>query len=1327
MTERLVPAPAASAAPVAGDLTAEWILDALWLAVVGSAGEGDDEPGDATGNGADEDTDDGDAAADQSRLDDTSPGPDEDEARPADSGNAVVPLRLGGKAHGQVPASEVGFGSPGPIRDPLALPRSLRRLRQVRRPGPSLEIDIDATVEATAEADGFLVPVLARRLERSLDLALVVDGTTSMRIWRETLDEFGRLLAQTGAFRSVSRWTLSARPKGVTVEDPGGTAHHPARLIDPSGQRLVFLATDATGRAWYEAGLWDTLSTWCAAMPVALIQMLPPDYWAATAIGGPPYLMGRATRPASPNAEYARRLGWWAADPGGEFLPVVTLAPKGMDGWARSAVSGTAWTAGVTTARPDPRRSPAPARAARTVAEPVALVGEFKSRASPGAERLARVLSSAPTLSAPLISILQRRLAPQTDVPELAEVLASGLIEEVPSTGQAAEPDDSSPPLLRFRRGVREILQRGTTTIDRWKAYDEVSKYLDDRQGAGGPLRARVADPDGDATMNAADEPFAELKHTLAVRLGLVSAVPERGESPGGHDASTAESPRAPEQEAPDTSAETEELLRAVLTEEIAALPDEGLLTLVDFFRAGAGRWTISRDEAGTPQVRQSAFQEHEQLDDRSPVILVCTSPDDMTAWVALNRAKPSRAKAATPAPRVFTCRAPMPDVLTEAIAGTPLTRGYELAVLRTSRSGRLLMDSVPLFQPGHRRGDRVALRVRIEPGGSRTVFAVLAATPTVTPDSLLVSAKSGTIPPGIHEITASLAGPGLVNFEGLPAPVRPDYRSWSAIAASVPEWLDTPEPAHLICAIDVSGGSRGVRQRVDAADRLITAAASEVPSLLVSIVSYGAHALERDAVDEAPAFLRWETNARQARIALDGLMKHQQSPREYELASRLECALAEIGGRLRDSDPRRRTVLITAGSRRPYPPALDKTQTLPCPLRRNWRLEEEKVRRFVAAFGAINDTRPDGEIWNYLARDARGLVDSLDVPSFLAALGLQRKRQGSPLPLLATAEAREAPEAGPAVTDDLGIVLLGPSSSGKTSLLAALNVAATQADAGWNVFGADERSAQFLIESTDQLISDRTFPAATLPIEGIRFTLAGTTTRTTVSRFRRRQEVVPVGIQVTMVDPPGSLFSPDLYGTSARLDIIDVLANSSGIIYTFDPIRGMQGEDSYRYLYSLIAQLSRRLHDNGDFSGKLPHYLAACITKFDDPRVLSSAERLGLITTDPDDPFEFPRVHSDDARELFGALLSLSPGDEGQQLINLIVQYFLPERVRYFVTSSAGFYTDPRNRKFNREDSQNVVEISTHGAAIRGTLHPINVAEPFIWLAEQITADTSG
>ena len=752
-----------------------------------------------------------------------------------------------------------------------------------------------------------------------------------------------------------------------------------------------------------------------------------------------------------------------------------------------------------------------------------------------------------------------------------------------------------------------------------------------------------------------------------------------------------------------------------MLTAEIAALSDDRLLILVDFSETGSSRWTISRDEAGTPQARKQAFREHEPLDDGSLITLVCSSPDNMAAWVALNRAR-----AAARAPRVFICRASMPDVLTEAIAETPLTRQYGLVVLRTSTSGRLYLDSVPLFQPGDSRGHRATLRVRVESGGGRTAFAVRTARSNST---LIVSARSGIIPAGTYEVTALLDGPGRVNFAGLPAPVQPDSRPLAAIAAGVPERLDTPESAHLVCAVDVNSSGRDLQQRVHMVDLLITAAASAAPDLIVSIVSYGAHAFERKTADERPAFLQWEASARDAQVTLRELVERPQS-RWYNRASQLECALAEIGERLSGSNTRRRTVLITIGSRPPHPPRVDlKTELLPCPLRRNWQLEVERIRRFVAAFGAINDARPNGEIWNYLGRDAHGFADSLDVPAFLTALGLRRAHQDVPFPLLAD-DTREVPEAEPAHTGDGGIVLLGPPASGKTTLLAALNLAVLQSDIPLRVWGNDSNSTQFLAESTSQLVREHAFPPATYAIERVQVTLNWTTTRTTGSRFRRRQESVPFKVEVTVADPPGEVFGSKHFDRPDRKTIIDILANSSGIIYLFDPTREAEHGDSYEYLYGLLIQLRRKLTDGGIFQGRLPHHLAVCVNKFDNPRILRSAQQLNLVTFDPNDQFAFPRVRGDDARRLFELLLEISPSDSASLLSNTIDTYFLPDRVRYFVTSSVGFHSDPRTGKFDSEDSENVARTPNDGVAIRGELHPIDVVEPFIWLAEQIVAE---
>src|SRR5262249_17143684 len=66
-----------------------------------------------------------------------------------------------------------------------------------------------------------------------------------------------------------------------------------------------------------------------------------------------------------------------------------------------------------------------------------------------------------------------------------------------------------------------QILYRGMTTFEEWDAYAAVSRYLESRQRLGGPLSALVPDPEGSATLDTADEPFAALHEALTTRLGL--------------------------------------------------------------------------------------------------------------------------------------------------------------------------------------------------------------------------------------------------------------------------------------------------------------------------------------------------------------------------------------------------------------------------------------------------------------------------------------------------------------------------------------------------------------------------------------------------------------------------------------------------------------------------------------------------------------------------------------------------------------------------------------------------------------------------------------
>jgi hypothetical protein len=143
-----------------------------------------------------------------------------------------------------------------------------------------------------------------------------------------------------------------------------------------------------------------------------------------------------------------------------------------------------------------------------------ARVRDFRARASPGAQRLAQVLSCAPRLSLPLIRILQRELAPETGTLELAEVFVGGLLNV--STDRSGGGDAYS-----FHPGVRSELDSGLTVLEQWDAFAAASAYLAGRLGTDSSrsLVALVADPAGRQSIDPSVQPFAEMVHDLAAQL----------------------------------------------------------------------------------------------------------------------------------------------------------------------------------------------------------------------------------------------------------------------------------------------------------------------------------------------------------------------------------------------------------------------------------------------------------------------------------------------------------------------------------------------------------------------------------------------------------------------------------------------------------------------------------------------------------------------------------------------------------------------------------------------------------------------------------------
>jgi hypothetical protein len=150
-------------------------------------------------------------------------------------------------------------------------------------------------------------------------------------------------------------------------------------------------------------------------------------------------------------------------------------------------------------------------------------------------------------------------------------------------------------------------------------------------------------------------------------------------------------------------------------------------------------------------------------------------------------------------------------------------------------------------------------------------------------------------------------------------------------------------------------------------------------------------------------------------------------------------------------------------------------------------------------------------------------------------------------------------------------------------------------------------------------------------------------------------------------------------------------------------------------------------LIDTTPFAGKLPHYVAVCITKFDDNRVSQAAKDIGVrfSTKDSGDQTGALDADSDAALSFLWNLNGKSGG--GEQVIRVLEQNFYPERIRYFVTSAVGFQGSPTRQASGPEDFRDAPQDKeSHYVRAGRPVRPINVAEPLLWLSQQLTRISS-
>lgn len=436
--------------------------------------------------------------------------------------------------------TEGGVRAGLPMRAPAAqvlsrhaFAKALRFLKKVVASTVDFELDAAATARQAADTE-LWDPVLVAISRRWLGLAVVVDEAASGPGWTPEINELIRAFEESGAFSGIRVWRFDsdAPLDGPLTVRGGGAAALSGRdsreIADPTGRRAVLVLSDCVGAGWGDGRVGSMIDDWAAVNPVAILHLLPQRLWSRC---GAVLVEGdwRSGRPMAAG----QRAQWQPRNPGddvtavlpetappvaetGAIVPVLDLTPGALDGWARLVAGAVPeWRRGMAfdtaqrgpaaTGRQlddDPNESDDPARL---------LTARFRAVASPGAFRLATLLSAVP-LQTSVVRMVQHTMLGDKRSTYWAEILLSGLICR--SGGIGAERTT-----YEFVDGVREQLLTRLTRRESIGLLQSASEFVASRMGGTLDFLALLADDDLDG-LSEADRPLARVAVQVLRSLG---------------------------------------------------------------------------------------------------------------------------------------------------------------------------------------------------------------------------------------------------------------------------------------------------------------------------------------------------------------------------------------------------------------------------------------------------------------------------------------------------------------------------------------------------------------------------------------------------------------------------------------------------------------------------------------------------------------------------------------------------------------------------------------------------------------------------------------
>lgn len=459
------------------DSDPEALLDALWLATQ----LGERSAGSLRRNGRTSDF-----RSEAAVLGDVTAQPSLPHARPVPIEPARTPAPIPGETEQPIYPNTASSGDAvhraSPVRvagapssiDRLALSRALRPFRIPWTRGGQTVLDEEATVETIARAElsghGMVAPVLRPLAERWFSVDLVLEDDRAMDVWRDEARAIASALRTTGAFGRLRKWRLEHGEDGTPLLRSEGGATIPASSIGGERQLVLFL-THGVSAAWASGRLDSALRKWAHHGSVALIQMLPTEWWPRTTLGEADARVA-LDDPGAPSAAGRIAPAWWIDElaPDAIAIPILPLESRALGAWARMVMArGAAVPSHLLTQTRE--EMPHEYIDDDVIARRLAMLRETEPRAF----ELAVVLNAL-SFTIPVARVVQEAHLGTRDSRPLAALLLSGLIAPMEQAEGAAGNWFALHPLAR--RHLRGSLRRSDARKISEALVSRVSEHI---------------------------------------------------------------------------------------------------------------------------------------------------------------------------------------------------------------------------------------------------------------------------------------------------------------------------------------------------------------------------------------------------------------------------------------------------------------------------------------------------------------------------------------------------------------------------------------------------------------------------------------------------------------------------------------------------------------------------------------------------------------------------------------------------------------------------------------------------------------------------------